>query len=70
MKYLVVVEKTLTGYSAYSPDLTGCVATGSAKEKVEKLMKEAVKFHLEGLRREGCDIPEPLSYSTYLEVSD
>jgi predicted RNase H-like HicB family nuclease len=46
------------------------VATGSAKEKVEKLMKEAVKFHLEGLRREGCDIPEPLSYSTYLEVSD
>jgi predicted RNase H-like HicB family nuclease len=69
MKYLVVIEKTSTGYSAFSPDIPGCVATGSAKEEVETLMKEAVAFHLEGLRLEGCEIPEPLSYSTYLGVS-
>ena len=69
MKYLVVIEKTSTGYSAFSPDIPGCVATGFSKAEVEKLMTEAVAFHLEGLRLEGYEIPEPLSYSTYLGVS-
>lgn len=70
MKYLIVVEETATGYSAYSPDLNGCVATGATKEEVEKLMEEAVAFHLEGLAFEGYEIPKPRSYSTYLGVSD
>ena len=49
MKFLVVVEKTNTGYSAYSPDIDGCIATGGTKEEVEKNLKEAIEFHLEGL---------------------
>ncbi len=69
MRYLIVIEKTNTGYSAFSPDLEGCVATGSTKEKVERAMQEAIEFHLEGLRKEGYEIPSPHSYSTYLEAS-
>ena len=69
MKYLIVVEKTGTGYSAYSPDIDGCVATGSTKDEVEKNMKEAIEFHLEGLKLEKQEIPRPNSYSDYLEVS-
>jgi predicted RNase H-like HicB family nuclease len=69
MKYLIVIEKTSTGYSAYSPDLEGCAATGSTREEVEKSMKEAIEFHLEGLRKEGYEIPTAQSYSAYLEVS-
>ena len=52
-KYLIVVEKTATGYSAFSPDLPGCIATGATREEVEKTMREAVQFHLDGLREEG-----------------
>ncbi len=69
MRYLIVVEETDTGFSAYSPDLAGCVATGISKEDVETNMKEAIEFHLEGLREEGIAIPVPHSYSQYLEVS-
>ncbi len=69
MKYLIVVEKTDTGYSAYSPDLLGCVSTGKTKEKVEKNMREAIDFHLEGLHEEGLEIHNPETYSTYLEVT-
>lgn len=69
MKYLVVIEEINTGYSAFSPDLPGCVATGSSKEEVEKNMKDAVAFHLEGMDQEGLKIPQPHSFSTYLEVS-
>ncbi len=67
-KYLIIVEPTDTGYSAYSPDLPGCIATGPSREIVEKRMQEAIQFHLEGLREEGCAIPEPHTYSTYYEV--
>ena len=69
MKYLIVFEKTGTGYSAYSPDIDGCVATGATKDEVEKNMKEAIEFHLEGLKLERQEIPRPNSYSDYLEVS-
>ncbi len=69
MKSLIVFEKTGTGYSAYSPDIDGCVATGSTKDEVEKNMKEAIEFHLEGLKLERQEIPRPNSYSDYLEVS-
>ena len=67
-KYLVVIEETGTGYSAYSPDLEGCVSTGRTREEVERNMQEAIEFHLEGLRLEGLQVPQPHSYSTYVEV--
>jgi len=68
MKYLIIIEKTEKGYSAYSPDLTGVVAAGFTKQEVEKSMQEAIKFHLEGLKVEGEEIPLPSSYSTYLDI--
>ena len=68
MKYLTVIEKTNTGYSAYSPDLDGCVSTGSTIEEVTLNMEEAIKFHLEGLKLEGYEIPEPKTTSTYIEA--
>ena len=67
-KYLIVVEKTATGYSAFSPDLLGCVATGATRDDVEKTMRETVQFHLDGLREEGLDVPAPHRYSTYCEL--
>jgi predicted RNase H-like HicB family nuclease len=67
-KYLIVVEKTGTGYSAYSPDLDGCVATGRTREEVEREMREAIAFHLEGMAHSGEPIPEPRAYSAYVEV--
>jgi predicted RNase H-like HicB family nuclease len=68
MKYLVIIEKTKTGYSAFSPDLPGCIAAGSSREEVEKNMKEAIAFHLEGMSQECLEVPESHSFSTYLEV--
>jgi predicted RNase H-like HicB family nuclease len=68
MKYLIIVEKTGTGYSAYSPDLDGCVATGSTRNEVEMAMREAIEFHLDGLRRDGQSAPAPNAYSTYVDV--
>ena len=67
-KYLVVIEKTGTGYSAYSPDLDGCVATGRTREEVEREMQEAIAFHLEGMVQNGEPIPEPSAYSSYVEI--
>ena len=68
-KYLVVVEETDTGFSAYSPDLTGCIATGATREEVEREMREAMQFHIEGLRLEGPAVPEPHSYPAFCEVA-
>lgn len=68
MKYLIVIEPTSTGYSAYSPDIDGCVATGSTEEEVTQNMQEAISFHLEGLKLEGYEIPEPKSSSSYVEA--
>jgi predicted RNase H-like HicB family nuclease len=68
MQYLTIIEKTVTGYSAYSPDLSGCVSTGETYEEVEQNMREAIAFHLEGLRLEGYEIPQPSTLSTYIEV--
>jgi predicted RNase H-like HicB family nuclease len=59
MKYLVIYERTATGYSAYAPDLPGCITTGRTLEETERLMKEAIEFHLEGLREDGLPIPAP-----------
>jgi predicted RNase H-like HicB family nuclease len=69
MQYLIVIEKTVTGYSAYSPDLDGCVATGSTKHEVEANMREAIVFHVDGLRLGGYAIPSPSSYSTVVDVT-
>ena len=67
-RYLIVIEETDTGYSAYSPDLDGCVSTGRTREEVERNMREAIEFHLEGLRLEGLDMPQPHTYSAYVDV--
>ncbi|MCP4690893.1 MAG: type II toxin-antitoxin system HicB family antitoxin [Desulfobacterales bacterium] len=69
MKYLIVIEKTNTGFSAYSPDIDGCIATGKTKEETEKNMKEAIEFHLEGLHLESKITPAPRTYSSYVEVA-
>lgn len=68
MKYLIVIEPTGTGFSAYSPDLPGCVSTGATREEVERNMQEAMELHLEGLREEGYAIPEPNTSSSYVEI--
>lgn len=68
MKYLVIIEKTKTGYSAFSPDLPGCIATGATKEEIEKNMREAISFHVYGMLQEEIKIPQPNSFSEYLEV--
>ncbi len=68
MKYLVIIEKTKTGFSAFSPDLPGCVATGATKEQAEKNMRDAIAFHLEGMEEEGLKAPQPHSVSTYVEI--
>jgi predicted RNase H-like HicB family nuclease len=67
-RYLIVVEQTRTGFSAYSPDLPGCVSTGRTREDVEQNMREAIAFHLDGLREDGQALPEPNTYSTYVEL--
>jgi len=68
MKYLIVFERTETGFSAFCPDLPGCVASGTTRVETEQNMKEAMAFHLEGMQQEGLEIPKPHSSSTYLEI--
>jgi len=69
MKYLVGIEKSSTGFSAYSPDRPGCVATGRTRRGVEKNIREAIAFHLEGLGQSSTRRPRPQSSFTYVEVS-
>jgi predicted RNase H-like HicB family nuclease len=69
MKYLVIIEKTKSGFSAFSPGLPGCAATGLTKQQVKKNMRVAIAFHLEGMHKEGLKVPQLRSFSTYLEVS-
>jgi predicted RNase H-like HicB family nuclease len=69
MKYLIILEPTDTGYSAYSPDLDGCVAAGDDREGTIALMREAIAFHLEGLAAEGLPAPAPHSEAEVVEVS-
>ena len=68
-KYLVVIEKTNTGYSAYSPDLPGCVATGETRKELAQNMREAIIFHLEGLQLEHLEIPPSSSHAAYISVA-
>ena len=69
MKYLIILEKTSTGYSAYSPDLPGCVSAGDTAEDTETNMREAIEFHIEGMLQEGLSIPAPQSRASYVEVA-
>ena len=64
--YSIVIEETNTGYSAYSPELPGCIATGATREEVEANMREAIEFHIEGLKEEGYEVPDPGGYSPTL----
>jgi predicted RNase H-like HicB family nuclease len=68
MEYLVVVEKGRSGYGAYVPDLPGCVAAGSSRREVLKLIREAVRRHVEALRESGQPVPEPTSRSDVVRV--
>ena len=68
MKYEIVIEQTGTGHSAYAPDVPGCIATGSTREEVEREMKNAIAFHLDGLKAEGMAIPVPSASSSYVEI--
>jgi predicted RNase H-like HicB family nuclease len=68
MKYLIVIESTTTGYSAYTPDENAFVATGSTREEAEREMRDAISFHLDGLRQEGEKLPQPQASSTYVNV--
>ena len=63
-RYLIVLEGIRTGYSAYSPDLPGCIATGATEIEVKQKMREAIEFHVAGLREQGESIPEPRSSSS------
>ena len=69
MKYLVVIEQTTTGFSAYSPDLPGCIATGGTVEEVQGNMRDAMEFHLEGLAEAGQAAPPPTAQAVTLELA-
>ncbi len=68
MRYAILLEPTKTGFSAHVPDLPGCVAAGETREETLELMREAIEFHLEGMRLHGESIPEPTSTCEYVEV--
>ena len=68
-KYLIVIEKTPNNLSAFSPDLPGCVATGATKSEVEERMRDAIRMHIDGLREDGLEIPEPSSVAEYIVAS-
>ena len=69
MKYAVVIEKAESNYSAYVPDLPGCVATGETILEVERQIREAIEVHLEGLREDGLPVPKPTSAVEYIEIA-
>ena len=69
MRYAVVIEKGQSNYSAYVPDLPGCVAVGDTIEETQREIQEAIEFHIEGLRADGLPIPEPSSRVDYVEVT-
>lgn len=70
MRYLVVIEKANANYSAYSPDLPGCVATGRTREEVMRNMSEAIAMHLRGLAEDGLPVPHPAAEAEYVSVPE
>jgi predicted RNase H-like HicB family nuclease len=67
-RFLVVIEKAESNYSAYSPDLPGCVATGATREEVEQNMHEAIRLHVQGLIEDNLPIPNSQSFAEYMAV--
>lgn len=68
MQYLVIIEKSGNGFGAYVPDLPGCIAAGETREEVVTLIREAIEFHIEGLKRSGDPVPKPKSQSELVDV--
>ena len=68
MRYAVVIEKAETNYSAYVPDLPGCVATGTTVAEVEAEIRHAIRFHIDGLKADGMSVPPPTSIAEYVEA--
>jgi predicted RNase H-like HicB family nuclease len=69
MRYAIVIENAGANFSAYVPDLPGCVAVGESLAEVERQIREAIEFHLEGMREDGSPIPPPSSKVDYVEVA-
>jgi len=69
VRYAVVIENAASNYSAYVPDLPGCVAVGDTLAEIERLIREAIEFHIEGMREDGSPIPPPSSKVDYVEVA-
>ena len=69
MRYAIVIEKVENNYSAYVPDLPGCIATGATIVETERLIRKAIELHLTGLREDGLPIPQPSSHVEYIEVA-
>lgn len=69
MRYAIVIEKAVGNYSAYVPDLPGCIATGDTVEETEQAIREAIEIHLAGMREDGDPIPPPSSRVDYVEVA-
>lgn len=69
MRYLIVIEPAGTNYSAYAPDLPGCVAAAATEAEVRQLMAEAIALHIEGLRQDGLPVPPPRAAGTVVEVA-
>jgi predicted RNase H-like HicB family nuclease len=70
MKYAVLIEKGDTSYGASVPDLPGCIAVGGTLEEVQQLIREAIAFHLEGLKEDGLPIPKPTTLCEYVELQE
>ena len=68
MRYAIVIEKANANYSAYVPDLPGCVATAATVQEVENEIREAIRFHIEGLKEDGIVVPSPTSIAEYVEA--
>lgn len=68
MRYAIVIEKAEGNYSAYVPDLPGCIATGESVQDVEHEIREAIRFHIDGLKEDGLPVPQPTSIADYVEA--
>ena len=68
MQYAIVIERSANGFGAYVPDLPGCVAVAESEEEVRELIREAIEFHLEGMREDNEPVPEPTARVDYVEV--
>lgn len=68
MRYMVVIERGATSWGAHVPDLPGCIAVGETREEALRLVREAIEFHIDGLRQDGMPVPTPISEGDFVEV--